>query len=57
VRYEHENKVCKDFLFHESLPIHTTAEALWKVVNDLTTTNNPQWQRCVGIITGNAGNT
>jgi hypothetical protein len=31
VRYEHENKVCEDFLFHESLPLHTTAEALFKV--------------------------
>jgi hypothetical protein len=33
VRYEAENKVCEDFLLHESLPLHTTAEALFEVVN------------------------
>jgi hypothetical protein len=37
MRYEHENKVCEDFLFHELLPLHTTAEALFKVVNDFIT--------------------
>jgi hypothetical protein len=54
VRYEHENKVCEDFLFHESLLVHTTAEALLKVVNDFITTNNLQWEKCVGISTDDA---
>jgi hypothetical protein len=39
VRYEHENKVCEGFLFHKLLPVHSTAEALFKVVNDFITTN------------------
>jgi hypothetical protein len=40
-----------------SLPVHTTPEALLKVVNDFITTNNLQWGKCVGISTGNVGNT
>ena len=39
VRYEHENKDCEDFLFCESLPHHTTAEALFKTVNDFSGEN------------------
>lgn len=54
VRYEHENKVCEDFLFCESLPLNTTAEALFKVVNDFITTNTLQWEKCVGISTDGA---
>lgn len=54
VRYEHENKVCEDFLFCESLPLHTTAEALFDVVNDFVTKNNLQWEKCVGISTDGA---
>jgi hypothetical protein len=42
LRYEQENKVCEVFLFHESLPLHTTAEALFKVVNNFIATNNRQ---------------
>jgi hypothetical protein len=42
VQYEHKNVACEDFLFHESLPVHTTAQALFKVVNDFLTTNNLQ---------------
>jgi type II secretory pathway component PulJ len=49
VRYQHENKVCEEFLFHESLPLHTTAEALFKIVNDFVTTNKLQWGKYVGI--------
>jgi hypothetical protein len=44
VRCEHENKVCEDFLFHESSPLHTTAEALFKVANDFIITNKHQWE-------------
>jgi hypothetical protein len=56
VRYEHENKFCEDFLFHKSLPVHTstTTEALFKVVNDFITTNNLQWEKCVSISTDDA---
>jgi hypothetical protein len=44
VRYEHKNKVCGDLFFHGSLPVHTTAEALFKVV---ITANNLQCGKCV----------
>jgi hypothetical protein len=54
MRYEHENKVCEELLFLESLPLHTTAEALFKVVNVVITTNKLQWNKCVGIITDGA---
>jgi hypothetical protein len=37
VRYEHEIKVCEDFLFCESLLLNPTAEAIFKVVNDFIT--------------------
>jgi hypothetical protein len=48
VRYEHENKICEDFSFHESLPLHTIVEALFKVVNDFITTNKLQGEKCIG---------
>jgi hypothetical protein len=35
----------------ESLPLHTTAEALFKVDNDFKTTNKLQWEKCAGIST------
>jgi hypothetical protein len=41
-------------LFHESLPLDTTAEALFKVVNDFITTNKLQWEKCAGISTDGA---
>jgi hypothetical protein len=49
--FEQENEVCEDFLFRESLPLHTTAEALFDVVNDFITANKLQWGKCVGITT------
>jgi hypothetical protein len=51
VRFEHENKVCEDFSFHESLPLHTTAEALSNAVNDVISTNKLQCGKCVGMST------
>jgi hypothetical protein len=54
VPYEHENKVCEEFLFHKSSIVHTTAEALFKVVIDFITTNKLQWEKYVGISTDGA---
>jgi hypothetical protein len=47
-------KFVKTFFFHESLPVHTTAEALFKVVSYFMTTKKLQWAKCAGISTDGA---
>ncbi|KAG6920831.1 zinc finger BED-type containing 5, partial [Chelydra serpentina] len=51
VRYELNNEVHDDILFCQPIPIHTTGEAIFKVIDDFIKNNYLDWSRCVGIST------
>jgi hypothetical protein len=44
-------KFVKTFCSVYRLPVHRTAEAVFKVVSDFIITNNLLWEKCVGIST------
>ncbi|CAM4590347.1 unnamed protein product [Lepidochelys kempii] len=48
VRYELNNEVHDDILFCQSMPTHTTGEAIFKVIDDFIKNNHLDWSR-VGI--------
>ncbi|XP_034615313.1 zinc finger BED domain-containing protein 5-like [Trachemys scripta elegans] len=49
VRYELNNEVHNDILFCQSMPTHTTGEAIFKVIDDFIKNSDLDWSRCVGI--------
>ncbi|KAG6924354.1 zinc finger BED-type containing 5 [Chelydra serpentina] len=51
VRYELNNEVHNDILFCQPIPIHTTGEAIFKVIDDFIKNYDLDWSRCVGIST------
>ncbi|KAG6935323.1 zinc finger BED-type containing 5 [Chelydra serpentina] len=54
VRYELNNEVHDDILFCQPIPIHTTGEAIFKVIDDFIKNNDLDWSCCVGISTDGA---
>ena len=49
VRYEYEQAIEEEFLFCESLSGRTTADEIFKKVNDFVVSNGLNWENCVGI--------
>ena len=54
VRYEYEQAVEEEFLFCESLPSRTTANEIFKKVDDFVVANELNWENCVGICSDGA---
>uniref|UniRef100_K7FJU0 BED-type domain-containing protein n=1 Tax=Pelodiscus sinensis TaxID=13735 RepID=K7FJU0_PELSI len=56
VRYEHSGEV-KDLLFCKPLPTHTTAEAIFDMLNCFIVGNNIDWKNVLGLAKGAHGMT
>ncbi|XP_032376013.1 zinc finger BED domain-containing protein 5-like [Etheostoma spectabile] len=54
VRFVKELNVHEEFLFCHPLPSRTTADEIFKVLNDFMRENNVDWGRCCGICTDGA---
>lgn len=54
VRYEHDNQIHEDMLFCKAVPLHTTSEALFEVLNNFISDNGIVWDKCVGVCTDGA---
>ena len=54
VRYEYEQATEEEFLFCESLSGRTTADEIFKKVNDFVVSNGLNWENCVGICSDGA---
>lgn len=54
VRYIRELNVQEEFLFCHSLTAHTTAEEIFKALNDFIEDNSIDWKRCCGICSDGA---
>jgi len=54
VRYEAEQSIKEEFLFCESLSSHTTANEIFKKIDEFVTINKINWQNCVGICSDGA---
>ena len=54
VRYEFEQSVEEEFLFCEPLSGRTTATEIFKKVDDFMTSNEINWQNCVGVCSDGA---
>ncbi|KAG6940576.1 zinc finger BED-type containing 5 [Chelydra serpentina] len=54
VRCELNNEVHDDILFCQPIPIHTTGEAIFKVIDDFIKNNDLDWSHRVGISTDGA---
>lgn len=54
VRYIFQNKLEEDYLFCEALPTRTTAEEIFKKLNDFFAETGIDWKKCVGFCSDGA---
>lgn len=54
VRYVFESTIKEDYLFCEALSIRTTADKIFKNLNDFFTENGLNWKQCIGFCFGGA---
>ncbi|XP_023241969.1 zinc finger BED domain-containing protein 5-like [Centruroides sculpturatus] len=54
VRYVHSRKFHEEFLFCRALPIRTTGEYIFRIVDGFIDENKMDWSKCVGICTDGA---
>ncbi|XP_062294532.1 zinc finger BED domain-containing protein 5-like [Scomber scombrus] len=54
IRYEKNAEIKEDFLFCRPLPTHSTAEAIFDVLNTFILSNGIEWSKCVGLSTDGA---
>jgi zinc finger BED domain-containing protein 5/7/8/9 len=54
VRYEKDQLIDEEFLFCEPLPTNTTADEIFRKLNEFFSKNNIDWKHCVGLCSDGA---